>query len=755
MDSGSNVDKDSTIANVKSYAIQRFKQMADALNTGEPFSFAEDLEALSSSFGVLQRDDLQEIYDALSGNARSLYIKALTASGLEIPYMFLLDVLTDCSDPIQYANMIDFLLNVVQNTKIIKPFMDRVINDKCSDFMRGLSIVNFATLATRMCTNPCGRQNLGEAGCAIDNCKKLVEDTYLPWIEQNLNDESKDTWDRLVYMMAIYNFNSEKIIPIILPYGTGDKDVDIRIRVNAIYAFRREDMPSSVKNEILQMLMAVFDNYQEHYRVREAAFYTMLSWEPEPSWWHYMALNTWRDPSNYIISLISNTIKAYKEYRPAARTVAALTKPVHPKSMGTSWLAYNKDGSNNDMMRYWYEFLFSGNDEGIFPRMITAYFRLGLINTNFDALQMTGHFDNSNMLDFYWKIFADFFGKKDWQPDAFLENVKTMYNDVLGQLEMKTKEPKKEIFTFLHMIIFNNFQVVLPLMRDIGDFKFNPEMIMGLLGSIDIDRQFFINSGRISDAFATEVGVPFMTRYTQPKFFSMIAKSSVSQSDSKTSVNIDMKFRLDRVTQGNSRAIIPWMGNALVSGIDKRQLLVMPFNIQITYDSATMEFSFEFNPSDKSTKEHFGIYSEPFTVRAPIVSPERLRNLEDYKLIRKGREIFKDDLMFPNTGFNLGAVFIGDVLPFFSRGSSNNFFASFFQNTDYQPFPPTNKYWLWKIGADYSKAEANGWSFSARYVKGEEAAKDYTAIAGANNYKVSGFIFKWVLRKDGGDAIRS
>merc|ERR1711970_1564611 len=120
MDSGSNIDKDKSIQTVKTHAIQRFQAMADALNTGEPFDFAEDLEALSSSFGVLSRDDLQEIYDALSGNARSLYIKALTASGLEIPYMFLLDVLTDCSDPVQYANMIDFLLNVVQNTKSTK-----------------------------------------------------------------------------------------------------------------------------------------------------------------------------------------------------------------------------------------------------------------------------------------------------------------------------------------------------------------------------------------------------------------------------------------------------------------------------------------------------------------------------------------------------------------------------------------------------------------------------------------------------------
>merc|ERR1711970_991429 len=494
-DSGSNIDKDSIIANVKSYAIQRFQQMADALNTGEPFNFAEDLEALSSSFGVLQRDELQEIYDALSGNARSLYIKSLTATGLEIPYMFLLDVLTDCSDPVQYANMIDFLLNVVQNTKttnIIKPFMDRVMNGKCNEFMRGLSIVNFASLATRMCTNPCGRENMGEAGCAIDNCKKLVEDNYLPWIEKNLNDESKDFWERLVYMMAIYNFNSEKIIPVIRPYVIGDKDVDIRIRVNAIYAFRKNDMPASTRNEIWQMLMAVFDNYQEHYRVREAAFMTMLSWDPQASWWHYMALSTWRDPNNYVVSLISNTIRTYKEYRPAARTVASLTKPVNPRSISLSFLAYNKDGTNDDMMRYWYEFLFSGNDESFFPRMISAYFRLGLINTNFDGLKMTGHFDNSNMLQFFFKLFENIFGKPNWQPDAYPENVKTMYNEVLSKIEMQTKEPKKNIESFLHMTIFNNFQALIPLMRDISEFKFNPEMIMGLLGSIDIDRQFFL-----------------------------------------------------------------------------------------------------------------------------------------------------------------------------------------------------------------------------------------------------------------------
>ena len=52
------------------YAKQRFQELADALNTGAPFNFAEDMEALSSAAGVLSKDDLQEIYDDLSGDSR-------------------------------------------------------------------------------------------------------------------------------------------------------------------------------------------------------------------------------------------------------------------------------------------------------------------------------------------------------------------------------------------------------------------------------------------------------------------------------------------------------------------------------------------------------------------------------------------------------------------------------------------------------------------------------------------------------------
>ena len=74
--------------------------------------------------------------------------------------------------------MIHFLLFCYQN---------RVIAGKGPALMRGMSIVNFASLATRMCLKPCGRESLGETGCQMENCRSLVEDNYLPWLAEGLN----------------------------------------------------------------------------------------------------------------------------------------------------------------------------------------------------------------------------------------------------------------------------------------------------------------------------------------------------------------------------------------------------------------------------------------------------------------------------------------------------------------------------------------------------------------------------------------
>ncbi|CAL4115962.1 unnamed protein product, partial [Meganyctiphanes norvegica] len=175
------------------------------------------------------------------------------------PYQFLLEKFKSMGveAPENFANILDFILNAPVNlktTKMIEPIMNWVMNDlEDSRVLKSLAVINFATLVTRACLNPCGREYLGNSGCQMDNCKKLVEDTYLPWLAEGLNNEGNQVWERMVYMMALYNFNSEKILTIIRPYAIGTAaGPDTRLRLTAIYALRKNDMPYSTKNEILQ-----------------------------------------------------------------------------------------------------------------------------------------------------------------------------------------------------------------------------------------------------------------------------------------------------------------------------------------------------------------------------------------------------------------------------------------------------------------------------------------------------------------------
>jgi len=396
-------------------------------------------------------------------------------------------------------------------------------------------------------------------------------------------------------------------------------------------------------------------------------------------------------------------------------------------------------------MRYWYEIFFSGNDEAFFPRMVSVYLRLGFINTNFNGFKFVGHFDGSNNSLFFWKMINKLLNQGQKAPTNYGENVKDLFDDIIAKLDMeKTKMPADNLEALLHFTFLNNIQLFTPLLVKQNQLDgVTPESLSNIL---DFNHQFFINTGRISHAYANEVGVPVMVQYSQPQFISIVSKSDYRKSGDKTNINVELTIRMDSVTQSTTRALIPWTGTAMVAGVDNRQVLVLPFKFQISYDPNQTKLSIAVNPTDKSTKEHLGFYNEPFTVRTPIVTPLRLSSLPDFKIMRGIDEVLKDDLIFPYTGFNLGAVFVGDVQPMFSRANANNFYANFFTNTDFDAFKPTNRYYRYKLGADYEKSKANSFEIFIKYIKGGEVAKDYIVFPdgaiGQTNAIKAGIIFK-------------
>ena len=69
---------------------------------------------------------------------------------------------------------------------------------------------------------------------------------------------------------------------------------------------------------------------------------------------------------------------------------------------------------------------------------------------------MVGHFDNSDMLQFFWKTFASIFGKKTWTPDAYLKNVKDMYQEVLVSNKNKIYQLSCKLLIVFYIFLIKN-----------------------------------------------------------------------------------------------------------------------------------------------------------------------------------------------------------------------------------------------------------------------------------------------------------
>lgn len=260
-----------------------------------------------------------------------------------------------------------------------------------------------------------------------------------------------------------------------------------------------------------------------------------------------------------------------------------------------------------------------------------------------------------------------------------------------------------------------NFPVDEMNMDDLTNFL-TPSSILRMMASLPFNRQLFVNTGRITKGVATELGIPLMVQFSTPNLFSIHTIANSDQSDGVTNLYLDLAFRVDRLTQVTSRTLVPWNGKAMVSGLNSRMTVTLPFKYQAQYDSHNKYMHITVTPSDEeNTKELLGLSNEPFTVRAPFILTPRLSSLEDYSIVRSQPEYLEDRLLWSETGLDFGAVFVGDVEPFFTHEKLQNFYGGFYMNNGMDAFTPTAKYYLWRFGANFAESQANSFTIQLHY----------------------------------------
>ncbi|CAL4101446.1 unnamed protein product, partial [Meganyctiphanes norvegica] len=711
------------IEEYKQRTVTKIQEIVVNLSSGQSTHIVGDLDALAQNLIVFSSDDLQTIYEQLSDIERKVFFKILTVSGFEIPYFFLFEKWTN--GEVTEDVIFDFILNMANNVKhsqIVGVAQDMIINNIENQYLRGLALMNYAHLANRFCLNPCGYKNNRDYECTITDCKPFVTNTFIPWITERIYSEETYLWERLMYLQTLANLHTEEVIAVVHPFITDvpmdwadDEPINLRLRIGAIYALRKDNMPANARKQIFSLLMALFENHHEHYRVREYALLMLNHWDPPAAWWHRLAILSWQEPNQQVASLIYATITTMAKVKPEAKRVEALTKPAAPNSLSNSHVALYINGNSDDMLRYWYDLVLSGNDDGLFPRMVKLYLRLGFLNQQFNGARLSGHFDGTNV----WKFFENMFDT--FEPEESQEIIQEMYMEILEKLEMEPRYMSNNFEAHGFVTMFRSFEAMFSINQEEEHFSPFSETSWQMF----INRQILVNTGRITTVVTTEVGTQLFIDMTNPTFIS-------TQSDNfemdfiEGAIKMETTLRLDSMKETHVKSMVPWRNQAVVAGLESRHEIVLPFVISGTFINYK-QLAVTFSPRDIETDYILLASNTPYTVRTPMKFTPRFSTLLDYKeVVSESLEMHMWPLM-PATGLGITAIWESDMKPLVNA-HLNNIFSGFYSSSLSNVMTATARKYKFLLNADFKEATTKSWTFTLNFMasyQADDQAQDY------------------------------
>ncbi|CAL4097533.1 unnamed protein product, partial [Meganyctiphanes norvegica] len=125
-------------------------------------------------------------------------------------------------------------------------------------------------------------------------------------------NQSLPHWQRVIYMVMLCNIRSTFKNDVLRPFITGETPSSNGVRLNGVASLSLYKMPPETREECMDMLSAVLDDYAESSSIRACCYMIILTWRPTPAWWHMKAIDTWKEPNRQIASLsFKSTIIKY------------------------------------------------------------------------------------------------------------------------------------------------------------------------------------------------------------------------------------------------------------------------------------------------------------------------------------------------------------------------------------------------------------------------------------------------------------
>merc|ERR1719495_2608791 len=296
------------------------------LNTVAEDDFVNDYDMIIFNLNYLDLDQIRQVNRRLKTdgsfagvNCWKTWMKFLTVSGAKPTQEFLLTELKNKRLPRDV--IVNFFANVAANaqiTYILKDLIEYVAaNEGDGDDDLTMLCVFQITYIANWCVQPVLKAGLTDPTCGHQHCDPaLVNELFFPFLDKGIRNMTLPHWQRVIYMVMLCNVRSTFKNDVLRPFITGAAPSSNAVRLNAVASLSLYKMPPETREECMDMLSAVLDDFSESSSIRACAYMITLTWRPTPAWWHQKAIDTWKEPNRQIASLsFRSTIIKYTSDR--------------------------------------------------------------------------------------------------------------------------------------------------------------------------------------------------------------------------------------------------------------------------------------------------------------------------------------------------------------------------------------------------------------------------------------------------------
>ncbi|XP_066977226.1 hemolymph clottable protein-like isoform X2 [Macrobrachium rosenbergii] len=532
-------------------------------------NLAQEMNRIKEALSLLTYEQLEEIYQQFlpdPQNKIDILGELLFETGTEASVTYFINqVLRGRPDRQNRSDIRKFFVSLpstLRSPASIPKLMENVMDLLWSPGERrtkALALIAFSQAAKKLCFSSERRSASWDDTCDQERIcdPNPIVDTYIPYLQQELDKEESQHWQRFVYLYALSLLGTPHTINILKPYILGTKVEYTFFRKAAIWSLSKANMPRTAIGQIMGLLMPIFENVAEHHEVRSVAFLVMATWETNVSWWSRMALATWRDPSEKVANFISTTIKTSAQMKDGgklqevASQVEHLIKPPSPISLSLSLNHYLLDFQHSSKFGQMVTFGWLASSDFVIPSDV--YFNikqqmfLGFANSIQGNLKLTD-------LEYYLfdTVFSAFVDYPDLIDRSALDVVRGMYDEIKENLGLQI--PAKEAVRIIMLTVDN-----LPWLLNIEEAR--EPMRSAVSAVVDMTlippqlRPQFNVIAESALAIPTDLGIPFITQHSLQRAFwikSEFVPAGISLFSHKTVLDISLSQKVEM------KSLVPW-----------------------------------------------------------------------------------------------------------------------------------------------------------------------------------------------------